>query len=101
MPNSGRGTNVGMVPLGDSSSTFGGLGTMDGCCAVASGRSARTMGSGCAVTSWWSSMAGGSTFVSWITGSAPNNSGGDLQLMGPLTLVPLDVPAKESGGLLG
>ena len=47
-------------------------------------------------------MAGGSTFgVSWITGSAPDNSGGDLQLAQCLTLVPLEVPAEESGGSLG
>ena len=47
-------------------------------------------------------MAGGSTFgVSLITGSAPDNSGGDLQLAQRFTLVPLEVPAEESDGLLG
>ena len=43
MLDSGRGTNVGMVPLGDDSSIFGGSRTMDGCCAVASWRSAGTI----------------------------------------------------------
>jgi hypothetical protein len=42
-------------------------------------------------------MAGGSTFVSWIRGSAPDNSGGDLCLVQCLTLVPLEVPVEESG----
>ena len=43
------------------------------------------------------SMAGGSTFVSWITGQAPVNSGGDLCL----ALVCVEVPAEDSGGSLG
>ena len=90
-----------MVPLGDGSSIFCGSGEMDGCCAVASWRSVGTIGGGCAVTFWQTSMAGGSTFVSWITGSVPDNSGGDLQWAQCLTLVHLEVPAKESGGLVG
>jgi hypothetical protein len=101
MPDSGRGTNVSMVSLGVGSSFFGGSGTMDGCCAMASWRSAGTLGGSYTVTSWRSSMAGESSFVSWLTGSAHNNSGRDLRLVRRSTLVPLDVPAKESGGLLG
>ncbi len=59
------------------------------------------MGGGSAATSLRSSvagtMAGGSTIVSWITGKAPTNSGGDLHL----ALVCVEVPAKDSGGSLG
>ena len=86
MPDAGRGTNVGMVPLGDGSSIFEGAGTMGG---------------GCAMTSWWSSTTGGSTFVSWITGPCSNNSDGDLRLMQRLRVVPAEVPAEDSGGSLG
>ena len=74
-----------MVPLGDGTSICGGAGTMGG---------------GCAVTSWWSSLAGGSTFVSWIT-KPGSNSGGDLRLTRRLTLVRVEVPVEESGGSLG
>ncbi len=85
---------------------------MGGGCAVASWQlaggfsvvswpSAVTMGGGSAATSSRSSMAGtmagGSTFVSYITGRAPTNSDGDLRL----ALVPVEVPAKDSGGSLG
>ena len=62
---------------------------------------AGTMGDGSTVTSSRSSvagrMAGGSTFVSWITGRAPVNSDRDLRL----ALVRVEVPAKDSGGSLG
>ena len=68
---------------------------------MASWPSAGKIGGGSAVTSSQSSMAGsmagGSTFVSWITGRVPNNSGGDLLL----TLVRLEVLVKESDGSLG
>jgi hypothetical protein len=40
--------------------------------------------------------AGGSTFVSWITGQAPFLSGGDLCL----ALVRIAVPTKDFGGSL-
>ncbi len=87
MPDAGKGSNVCMVPLGDGSPIWGGLGTMCGSCAMASswlaGVSAvaswlavGTMSGGSATTSSLSSvagMAGGSTFVSWITGQARIN----------------------------
>ncbi len=112
MPDAGRGSNVGMVPLGDGSPIWGGLWTMCGSCAMASSWLARVsavaswpsagiMGGGSAMTSSLSSVAGstagGSTFVSWITGQAPINSSGDLCL----ALVRVEVPVKDSGGSLG